>query len=251
MLLLLACSPPADTCQSDTLFGRPNEKTGLTAEQCKPECCKNGSLYTAPDYTEADADTLLSWELLDPPEALLSDPYSEPTPSTDSSEVCGFVAENTTQYHLQIFKNSTEAEAAHITHTGPCGLCSSLADLAVYMRFPDLTAPVQDCGLQYFSGPEEDHIACLQALGFTYPCAQIWYYNTVHTREACGSVCLASIDAPYHNPDGSLNDCLLCDEEQSGPVFKAIAGRTRRNTGIASAMCRPCEEVQPLSHYYP
>jgi hypothetical protein len=36
----------------------------------------------------------------------------------------------------------------------------------------------------------------------------------------------------------------------SGPVFKAVAGRTRRNTGIASALCRPCSEVRPLLHDY-
>jgi hypothetical protein len=105
------------------------------------------------------------------------------------------------------------------------------------------------------------HIACLQALGFTDACARIWYFNTIHTREACLAPCLLAIDAPYHLPDGTLNDCLRCDEEQSGPVFKAIAGRTRRNTeaiagrtrrntGVASAMCRPCDEVQPLVHHY-
>jgi len=37
----------------------------------------------------------------------------------------------------------------------------------------------------------------------------------------------------------------------SGPVFKAVAGRTRRNSGLASALCRPCESVYPLEHVYP
>jgi len=55
---------------------------------------------------------------------------------------------------------------------------------------------------------------------------------------------------PYHLPDGRLNDCLLCDEVQSGPVFKAVAGRTRRNSGLPNALCRPCSEVRPLVHAY-
>ncbi len=55
---------------------------------------------------------------------------------------------------------------------------------------------------------------------------------------------------PYQLPDGALNPCLQCDEDRSGPVFKAVAGRTRRNTGIASALCRPCDEVSPLVHRY-
>jgi len=32
-------------------------------------------------------------------------------------------------------------------------------------------------------------------------------------------------------PDGSLNDCLQCDEDKSGPNFKWFSGRTRYNFG--------------------
>ena len=128
--------------------------------------------------------------------------------------------------------------------------CSTLADLAVYMEANDLTAPVRACGLAFPSGPAADHVACLRDLGFTEPCAQIWYFNTVHTRARCLAPCLAALDQPYHLPDGALNECLRCDEVQSGPVFKAIAGRTRRNTGLPNALCRPCSEVRPLIHAY-
>jgi hypothetical protein len=44
--------------------------------------------------------------------------------------------------------------------------------------------------------------------------------------------------------------CLLCGETQSGPVFKAVAGRTRRNSGLPKALCRPCSEVRPLVRAY-
>jgi hypothetical protein len=93
-------------------------------------------------------------------------------------------------------------------------------------------------------------MACLRALGFTAPCAQIWYFNTLHTRDQCLLPCLAALGQPYHQADGTLNECLVCDEEKSGPVFKAVAGRTRRNTGVPNAMCRPCAEVLPLVHVY-
>ena len=66
----------------------------------------------------------------------------------------------------------------------------------------------------------------------------------------CLQVCLDLLDAPYHEDDGSLNECLQCDEDLSGPVFKAVAGRTRRNTGLASALCRPCDEVRQVVHRY-
>jgi hypothetical protein len=85
---------------------------------------------------------------------------------------------------------------------------------------------------------------------FDEPCAQVWYYNTLHTRRVCLSVCLRDLDRPYHLPDGGLNPCLACDETESGPVFKAVAGRTRRSSGLPNAMCRPCAEVRPLVHDY-
>jgi len=85
-------------------------------------------------------------------------------------------------------------------------------------------------------------------LGFSEPCAQIWAFNAATTRSACLDVCLAALDDAYHLPDGSLNACLACDEEQSGPVFKAVAGRTRRNSGIPVAICRPPEQVSALRH---
>ena len=44
-----------------------------------------------------------------------------------------------------------------------------------------------------------------------------------------------------NKPDGSLNDCLQCDEDVSGPNFKFFSGRTRRNSGIPSAIMRPPE----------
>ena len=39
--------------------------------------------------------------------------------------------------------------------------------------------------------------------------------------------------------------------EMSGPVFKAYSGRTRRNSGIPSGICRYCDGVVPVSHDYP
>ncbi len=50
--------------------------------------------------------------------------------------------------------------------------------------------------------------------------------------------------------DGALNDCLQCDEDHSGPVFKATAGRTRRNSGIRSSIPRPDDEIAPVVHDY-
>ncbi len=112
-------------------------------------------------------------------------------------------------------------------------------------------------------------MACLMALGFSIECASIWKWNVENTRSKClevrdktcciyclrmchkmltllsSQVCLLAWihDDPNNNPDGSLNDCLQCDEDKSGPNFKYFAGRTRRNSGIPSSIQRPPEEV--------
>jgi hypothetical protein len=156
-----------------------------------------------------------------------------------------------THYRLSTFASAPAARTAGfaITHFGACGTCSTLQDLAVYLEKPDLTAPVRRCGIHWNGS---DRLACLEALGFTPPCAQTWLYNVQNTRRHCLGVCLWSWiegEAPTR-ADGRLNACLQCDEDRSGPVFKAIAGRTRRNSGIHSSIPRPDDEVAPVVHDY-
>lgn len=242
-----------EPCAGEVLFGRPVEKTGLGPDQCGPVCSCGGAPWTAPEYGEDEIAALLQRELQDPPALLTADPYAGPTPEPGPpDEVCAVVPDGL-QYRLATYASASAAreDGATPTHFGACGLCSSLADLAVYMRYPDLGAPVTQCGVDNLAGPMEAHLECLAGLGFTPACAQIWYYNTVHTRMKCAATCFPLLDAPYHTPDGALNECLQCDEDISGPIFKKVAGRTRRNTGLASSLCRPCSEVHPLLHEYP
>lgn len=58
-----------------------------------------------------------------------------------------------------------------------------------------------------------------------------------------------AMNTPF-STNGILNDCILCDEEKSGPVFKYEAGRNRRNSGIMSEIHRFDKEIYPLSHCY-
>lgn len=255
LALLVACDPapeaPPPTCAAEpVLFGAPSPNTGLDASACGPGCaCPDA--FAPPDYDEADVAAMLRWTLLEPPPMPTTDPYASGV-DTPADGVCAVVVVDAAAktYRQASFPNEADAEdaGAIVTHTGACGLCSSLEDLAAYVANPDLTGPVRDCGIRGAFGPPEEHRACLEALGFTPPCAEIWRYNTLHTREACLDVCLELLDAPYHAPDGTLNDCLQCDEDVSGPVFKAVAGRTRRNSGLPSALCRPCDTVARVVH---
>lgn len=260
LLVLLACgsSPPAATAETCSgLFGHPNEKTGLTAACCQPSISCGGTTWTAKTYDSAFVASLVSdWTLESPYAPLTSDPYASQAPPDDPPDtVCGVLptgaAVTPRTYQLVTYSSETAALAAGArpTHFGHCGVCSTLENLAVYMRENDLTAPVRDCGISA-GGDFAANVACLRGLGFDLPCAQVWAYNTAHTRSVCLTPCLSALSAPYHLPDGRLNDCILCDEEKSGATFKAVAGRTRRNSGLPNALCRPCSEVRPLEHAY-
>jgi len=114
-----------------------------------------------------------------------------------------------------------------------------------------MTKPVRLCGVKGFFSKKWG-MKCLQNLGFTYPCSQIWFYNTINTRKECGLTCMWSwvTHRPYVKPDGNLNNCLQCDEDKSGPVFKYYSGRTRRDSGITSEIDRPNDQIYNMTQCY-
>lgn len=248
-----ACEPAEEVCGA--LFGRPNPATGLSEEDCRPRLDCDGQSWEAPVYDAAFVAKLRAYTLSEPYAALTDNPYLSPAPLVRPEAVCAAVFDDPDPRRYRLADYDSKAAAleagAQVTHFGRCGVCSTLTDLAVYIEVEDLTEPVRSCGLAHLRGPPEAHLECLLGLGFTEPCAQIWYYNTRNTRSACAEPCFAALGEPYHRPNGELNECLRCDEDQSGEVFKAIAGRTRRNTGLPNAICRPCAESQPLVHDYP
>jgi hypothetical protein len=252
---------PSNACTG--LFGIPNEKTGLGTGCCQPSI-NCGTPWKAPTYDAAFIASLVSgWKLDNPFPPLTADPYPPPPPAAQPPPppddpvdmVCGVKPTGTAgsqqTYRLVTYDSDAlaTADGAHVTHFGHCGVCSTLANLAVYMRENDLTEPVRACGISS-GGDFAANVACLEKLGFDLPCAQVWAYNTAHTRAVCLDLCMAALCAPYHLPDGRLNDCILCDEEKSGAIFKNVAGRTRRNSGLPNALCRPCSEVRKLEHAY-
>jgi len=237
------------------MFGRPVAATGLGADVCAPTCGCAGSRVEATQWTPERLAALSSWTELDPPEVPEADPYAlDPSPVPMPDAVCAveIVDAGARTYRVRTFATQAAAlEArARITHTGACGLCSSLENLKIYASTPDLTEPVRACGLTATFQGQEEGLECILELGFEPACAAIWLYNAQHTRAECAAVCIRALGDPYHTEDGALNACLQCDEDISGPVFKAVAGRTRRNSGLASALCRPCDDASVIAHDY-
>ncbi|MEO0601542.1 MAG: hypothetical protein AAF211_08905 [Myxococcota bacterium] len=261
VLFFVGCGSPIDQrdvtpwadVSCDHLFGAPGPNTGLGDDECKPEVTAGDEVWSVPAYTAGDIAELRDWTWVDPPAPLEVDPYTEPDAwPLDESSVCGLtvVDEEARTYRLDTFASQEAAweAGARVTHGGACGLCSSLEDLAVYIEQPDLTTPVRQCGVQNLGQPPLATVPCLQELGFTESCAQIWAYNVAHTAGVCTDICFSLLSATYHDDSGAPNDCIQCDEDNSGPVFKAASGRTRRNSGLPTSLCRSCDAVWRIDH---
>jgi len=266
---------------------------GQCMPKVRCDCAENceGDEWSAPQYFAPDLAALREWTLAELPESVSvepgehfrpkslmgNDPYAKPSQcetddDCDDGEACDppvcrptskFCAilplqDGIGQYVLVNYDSELDATdaGALVTHRGPCGLCSPLQNLAVYIERRDLTEPVRQCGIAGFVQgiasfvPTDLRRACISELGFDGPCTEIWGYNTVHTGKACGTECGLEFTSSHNRNDGEINSCLACDETKSGAIFKAVAGRTRRASGLPSAICRPGSAVYPVEHFY-
>ena len=198
-------------------------------------------------YTE-NADGSLSFSQQAPVTRWFSDVSHGKAPAV---EVCAvkFEASSQTDYRLRTFANQDAAqlEGWTVTHQYQCGSCSTLRDLAVYIGIPNQTAPISGCNRQSRGDKSKMKACVVAAVGFTEMCAESWAYNGVHTLQQCTKTCMAArkLGEPLvmNAATGKLNSCLWCDEKVSGPGFKYSAGRTRRGSGLESAIARPNDKL--------
>jgi hypothetical protein len=167
--------------------------------------------------------------------------------------VCAFKysTEDCSEYSMITYGSQEEADAdgAFLTHTGACGLCSTAQDLAVYMANPDMTSAGKKCATKALIN-ESWGKSCYEALGYTTPCASIWNFDGIYDGQNCKWTCITHLFSDLNGPPPTceLNPCLQCDEDEAGPLFKAFAARTRRRSGLASAIARGCDEFPQIIH---
>lgn len=169
-----------------------------------------------------------------------------------AQQVCAikFTDAQQTNYRLRTFATIDQARKAgwSVTHQYQCGTCSTLQDLAVYIGVPNQVGPISACTRQArgdIAKLAEVKQCIIGAVGFTELCAESWAYNGVHTGALCRDACIAAAGKPLvvNAKTGQLNSCLWCDEKTSGPGFKYSAGRTRRGSGLESAIARPNDKL--------
>lgn len=181
------------------------------------------------------------------------------TKSTNT-QVCAvrFVDTSQTDYELRTFATPEKAIAKDyvITHRYHCGTCSSLRNLSVYVAKPNLTTPARSCARKLTLRRIKKCL--IETIGFETQCAETWAYNVAHTKRQCMTTCLKhyglwrvvrnDLGEAHVDDNGKLNPCLACDENVSGPGFQYAAGRTRRTSGLVSAIKRTNEEVFSVDH---
>eukprot|EP01098_Paradermamoeba_levis_P002953 TRINITY_DN1393_c0_g1_i1.p1 TRINITY_DN1393_c0_g1~~TRINITY_DN1393_c0_g1_i1.p1 ORF type:complete len:208 (-),score=55.84 TRINITY_DN1393_c0_g1_i1:23-589(-) len=148
-------------------------------------------------------------------------------------------------------KDYPSKEAAHSANTtvincGNCGACSNRNDINIYnFTRNNLTQFTTRCAYLYTLFGEAASRKCMEALGFTTPCLDCWMDNILCDRQKCLWICIwvTATGQPHNKPDGSLNDCLACDERECGPPFIKCAGANRRTSGISSDIDRDKEQI--------
>ena len=136
------------------------------------------------EFSEEFLESLLDIKPLYPLPTLDCDPYQDDECETtfsrstmDFESVCAIHYLRTgnsspkmcNSYWMVSYPDATAAEAAgaFVTHRGPCGLCSSLQDLVVYMRYHDLTTLGQECGVKGLTISENGEECFQKKLGMT------------------------------------------------------------------------------------
>jgi len=180
------------------------------------------------------------------------------------AQVCGvkFTDDKVGKYHLKTFASKTLAEINGyiVTHQNHCGACSSLHDLAIYLEKRNMVNDGRKCAKKLtLKASKRCH---LKKIDLSQYCSESWAYNAIATRNRCLKTCIKEygfwnmirgrFPDVYVNSDGTLKPCILCDELKSGPGYAYASGRTRRSSGIKSAIDRGAEEVYPIDfkNYY-
>ena len=180
----------------------------------------------------------MSKELMNPPNLLKYNPFNKKSKKYKQSGICAVIPINSKKYKLKSFRSKKQLpKNAFVTHYGKCGACSSLQDLEIYKKKRNLTGPVKSCTLRGMISKKWNQ-NCIASLGFSKPCAQIWFFDSQNALKKCWKPCLKDYFSSYNAGKDKLNSCLQCDEIVNGPTFKKFAGRTRRNSGIKSAIKR-------------
>eukprot|EP00934_Nitzschia_sp_Nitz4_P000779 Nitzschia sp. Nitz4//scaffold172_size47551//4330//5428//NITZ4_007137-RA/size47551-augustus-gene-0.37-mRNA-1//1//CDS//3329538738//779//frame0 len=171
--------------------------------------------------------------------------------------VCGYLydSEDTDclgrSYEIHTYESEAAALAAGavVTHSGACGVCSSMQDFHVRMRDKDtFQSATTLCATSFvLGGTFAELIQCFADMGLTDSCGLLWAHFGAANANECATQCFGSTELNGPAPECALSDCLECAVDIRA-VFDDIAGRTFQSSGIIEAIARPCEEFTYIEH---
>ncbi len=177
-------------------------------------------------------------------------------PSTDELYFSDWVCARDKEGHERSVSNhsllSTSGDTLSVVHCAKCGACSSETDMAIYKATRlNITQTAASVALGVFLGGEQAvHDGFRDRLGFTDACNDCWTADVLCSQSHCKFTCLVQMlvggglsEMASSDIDGSLNDCIRCDERMCGPDFARCAGNNRRRAGIHSDIHRPTEQL--------
>jgi len=235
---------------------------------CESGCHCYGSEGNCPSYPTITENMLPTFRALTHvnPKDLQCDPFesSACVSTIEEGEACvvDLIAPNATSesscpsgysYRLQSVPSldTAIADGQYITHTGACGTCSSLQDLALMIEYPNIPYKAQQCffrstALKYI----DEAITCYEEVGFTLSCSTtLAYHQRSIVQKECGYQCAAwAYDGDLGNPScQDVSGCGACvDELGISARLELVAGRTFANSGYPSQKAQQCSDIAPV-----
>lgn len=168
---------------------------------------------------------------------------------TQNDDVCALSWKDDGLSNLTTFSSAAAAEAngEDVVHCGSCSQCSTLPDMKIMAETRStLTDDTTKCAYRMFLGKGSVSKCMEKKIGFSPSCNDCWTSNIECTFNACKFTCLKiKLFGDNHNDDdGTLNECLSCDEVMCGPVFLRCSGANRRRMGILSDIGRDSNKEQ-------
>ena len=158
----------------------------------------------------------------------------------ETGAVCG---EDGVNY---LSKDAAHEAGVRAMHGGLCGECSNMNDIKVYHDTRNtMTGFATGCAFKFLMFGKKAARKCMAKSKLSEGCLDCWVDNIQCTVGKCMWICLKSrmMLQPRNLPDGSMNPCLQCDEDNCGPPFIECAGANRRRSGIRSDIDRPGDQV--------
>eukprot|EP00534_Pseudo-nitzschia_fraudulenta_P018377 CAMPEP_0201262730 /NCGR_PEP_ID=MMETSP0853-20130426/6692_1 /ASSEMBLY_ACC=CAM_ASM_000640 /TAXON_ID=183588 /ORGANISM="Pseudo-nitzschia fraudulenta, Strain WWA7" /LENGTH=387 /DNA_ID=CAMNT_0047566143 /DNA_START=106 /DNA_END=1270 /DNA_ORIENTATION=+ len=156
------------------------------------------------------------------PEGLQTEVAVNPIENTDNANVYTIFdssqCENTAFYRIKTYPSRADAESAggFVTHTGNCGVCSTLQDLAVYANedFVGQTSPGNFCRRQAATS-FENGLSCYRDLGLTQDCAKLWADTSWNTAKSCFGTCVLNPTLPQWGTGGEAENNVAANSTET------------------------------------